>query len=151
MKKIFIILCIFLSLAGCSKKEENQIVTTDSTVIDSTLADNKIDIDLTLMSSTMVYAEVFNIVNSPDQYVGKRIQAEGVYAAGILVDENKLLHFIMIEDATACCKEGLRFVYATDQIFKDGDRIILTGVFSEAIENGYTIYRIEVESISITN
>lgn len=32
---------------------------------------DKVDVDLTVLSSTMVYAEVYDMVNTPDNYLGK--------------------------------------------------------------------------------
>ena len=39
-----------------------------------------IDIDLTTLSSTMVYSEVYNMMNSPEKYVGKMVRMNGKFA-----------------------------------------------------------------------
>ena len=41
----------------------------------------KVDIDLTRMSGTMVYAQVFQMVTEPEKYVGKRIKMKGVFSS----------------------------------------------------------------------
>ena len=38
------------------------------------------DIDLTVLSSTMVYSEVYNMMVSPEDYVDKRIKMEGIFS-----------------------------------------------------------------------
>ena len=38
------------------------------------------DVDLTTLSSTMVYSEVYNMMYEPDRYVGKRIKMNGQFA-----------------------------------------------------------------------
>lgn len=38
-----------------------------------------VDIDLTKMSSTMVYSTVFNMVNNPVKFVGKTMRMRGEY------------------------------------------------------------------------
>ena len=37
------------------------------------------DVDLTLLSSTMVFSEVYNMMVSPEDYMGKIIRMEGQY------------------------------------------------------------------------
>ena len=39
-----------------------------------------IDVDLTALSSTMVYAEVYNMITAPEQYRGKVVKMEGLFA-----------------------------------------------------------------------
>ncbi|MBR1736522.1 MAG: hypothetical protein IJ736_05845, partial [Firmicutes bacterium] len=39
----------------------------------------KIDVDLTAMSSTIVYSEVYNMMYEPNEYIGKTIKMKGVF------------------------------------------------------------------------
>ncbi len=71
--------------------------------------DPDVDVDLTALSSTMVFAEVFNIMMSPDSYVGKRIKMGGAYNSEYLAAEDAQIHYVVIADATACCAQGLEF------------------------------------------
>ena len=41
---------------------------------------SNLDVDLTTLSSTMVYSEVYNMMYEPDRYVGKRIKMDGQFA-----------------------------------------------------------------------
>ena len=39
-----------------------------------------VDVDLTKLSSTMVYSEVYHLIYNPDDYIGKTIKMEGQFA-----------------------------------------------------------------------
>ena len=39
-----------------------------------------IDVDLTKLSSTMVYSEVYNMLYTPDDYIGKTVKMKGAFA-----------------------------------------------------------------------
>jgi len=69
-----------------------------------------VDVDLTTMSSTMVYAKVFNMLGNPDAYLGKTIKMNGVYAAATDDKTGKHYHYIIVEDAFACCQQGFEFI-----------------------------------------
>ena len=76
-------------------------------------------VDLTALSSTMVYAEVFAMMSSPEDYVGKTVKMQGIfskgqlYAAGSLNDGGTVFACV-IQDATACCAQGIPFELAGD-------------------------------------
>ena len=38
-----------------------------------------VDVDLTKLSSTMVYSEVYNMVNTPEDYTGKTVRMTGSF------------------------------------------------------------------------
>ena len=100
------------------------------------------DIDLTTMSSTMVYSQVSNMVNKPSDYKGKVVKAKGT--CGIYTDSRtgKKYYSVVIQDATACCSQGLEFVL-DDSVYTDEDYpaqdeiIIVKGTISSYEENGY--------------
>ena len=70
---------------------------------------DKIDIDLTTMSSTMVYTEVYNMQADPDEYVGKIVKMKG--SSGYSLDEKTNIYYFacVIQDATACCSNGIEY------------------------------------------
>lgn len=91
-----------------------------------------IDIDLTRLSSTMVYSEVYNMMNSPESYVGKVIRMDGKLAVYKYPERN--YYTCIIQDATACCQQGMEFLWAGNHKYpedypNEGDNIIVTGVF----------------------
>lgn len=91
-----------------------------------------IDVDLTRLSSTMVYSEVNNMMTAPESYVGKVVRMNGKLAVYKYPERN--YYTCIIKDATACCQQGMEFLWAGDHKYPDdypneGDNIIVTGVF----------------------
>ncbi len=93
-----------------------------------------IDVDLTSLSSTMVYSEVYNMVFYPENYVGKTVKMKGSYAIFYDEDMEKYYHTCIISDATACCAQGIEFELTDDYAFPDDypeedDVVCVTGTF----------------------
>jgi hypothetical protein len=98
-----------------------------------------VDVDLTCMSATMVYAEVYNIMVDPDRYIGKTIKAEGEFATYRDESTGKMYYACIIKDATACCAQGLEFAPADEKKYPDdfpaeGDEVCVVGVFDTYME-----------------
>ncbi len=105
-------------------------------------ANGDIDVDLTVLSSTLVYAEVYNMMVSPDDYEGKTVKMSGQFS--YLCDEStgKEYFACIIQDATACCAQGIEFELAGDYVYPDdypeiGEEVCVTGVFETYMEGNY--------------
>ena len=101
------------------------------------------DVDLTTLSSTMVYSEVYNMMYEPDRYVGKRIKMNGQFAVYEDPNTGAVYTACIIMDATACCSQGLEFVLTGEKTYPDdypelGSEITVTGTFQLYDENGTT-------------
>ena len=112
------------------------------------------DVDLTVLSSTMVYAEVYNMMMEPESYVGKVIKLQGLYYSGYYEPTSQYYHFVIISDATACCAQGLEFVWlgehAYPEDYPEGDTEIgVIGIFESYEEEGNTYYRIITEKVEV--
>ncbi len=100
-----------------------------------------IDIDLTVLSSTMVYSQVYEIVFFPENYVGKTMKMEGIYTH-LHDDATGNDYFAcIIQDATACCAQGIEFILTDDYTYPDdypeeGDIVCVEGMFDTYEENG---------------
>ena len=104
--------------------------------------DEDIDVDLTVLSSTMVYSEVYNMMVSPESYIGKTVKMEGAFACFLDEAANKYYYACIIQDATACCAQGIEFVpperYKFPDDFPEGsEEITVTGVFDTYEEGDY--------------
>ena len=140
MKKtlcILIVLSVTAGLCGCAA----ETVTVSGTDTE-TEAGEKINVDLTEMSSTMVYSEVYNMTVCPDDYMGKTVKMRGsfAYAEG----DGRYYFACVIADATACCSQGIEFILAYNRKFPEeypqpGDEITVTGVFDTYYE-GQNMY-----------
>ena len=105
--------------------------------------DPSVDVDLTCLSSTMVYAEVYNIVSAPDEYIGKTMKMDGLFAVYHDEETDQYYYACLIQDATACCQNGIEFVPADAKKYPEdfpelGTTITVTGVFDTYQEGGYT-------------
>lgn len=109
-------------------------------------------VDLTALSSTMVYAEVFAMMSSPEDYVGKTVKMQGIfskgqlYAAGSLNDGGTVFACV-IQDATACCAQGIPFELAGDHTYPQdypelGDTITVVGTFEIHEQEGMQFCRL---------
>lgn len=113
----------------------------------------KVDVDLTVLSSTMVYSEVYNMLyNDPAHYLGKTVKARGTFSIYQLVTDGVLQpdpvsYACIISDAAACCAEGMEFVLEGDLTYPDdypelGTEITVIGEFQSYEENGMTWYHL---------
>jgi len=103
-----------------------------------------IDTDLTVLSANMVYAEVYNMMMSPDYYVGKTVKMGGIFASYHDDETGKDYFACIIQDATACCAQGIEFeLYGEHKYPEDyppeGDLIEVVGVF-DTYEEGGNLY-----------
>ena len=99
------------------------------------------EVDLTLMSSTVVYSEVYNMMVEPENYIGKTVKMCGDY--DMFHDEASGINYFacIIRDATACCANGIEFVLTDDYSYPEdypelGESITVLGVFDTYEEAG---------------
>ena len=171
-KALFIMLCAAaLALTGCGQKETSDTTASTLTTVvptvqteSSTAApifseamdapaseSSAMEIDLTSMSSTMVYSYVFNMLNAPDDFIGQRFKIRGTYDEQYWDQTNLTYHYIVIADATACCAQGLEFVLtdsgaAYPQL---GEEFEISGIFDTYEEDGLNYIRIDADIITI--
>lgn len=143
MKKILVLVLCVLSVAvavsGCSKNTEDTKTVTQKV----TEKADAIDLDLTALSSTMVYSEVYNMMNTPDDYVGKTVKMTGTTSTYYDEATDTKYYACVIADAAACCSQGLEFVldeseYDDGDYPSDGENIEVLGKFETYQENGLT-------------
>ena len=99
-----------------------------------------VDVDLTLLSSTMVYSEVYNMMYLPEDYVGKVIKMHGTYGYWLDEESGNEYRSCIIRDATACCASGIEFVPKNPEACPAaGEDVTVVGVFDTYME-GDTMY-----------
>ena len=100
------------------------------------------DIDLTRMSSTMVYSMVYQMVTDPQKYTGKTIKMKGIFSSYVDEETNRRFFGCVIKDALACCSQGLAFELAKPRKYpseypSEGASITIIGTFEfEKVEDG---------------
>ena len=105
----------------------------------------KVDLDLTTLSSTMVYSEVANIMTTPEEYVGKTMKIEGDFYNFLSSDGTAQFPACVIADATACCQQGIEFELNDGNYPQEGTNVTVIGTFEPYIDNtdGGTYYHLE--------
>ena len=112
-------------------------------------ASGKVDVDLTKMSGTVVYAMVYQMVTEPMKFKGKRIKMAGVFSSYYDDETDQRFYGCVISDALACCSQGLAFELAKPRKFPDeypdeGSKITIKGVFDYRVEEdgvGFPVIR----------
>ncbi len=146
---------------GPSQMDGSGAVSPGHTGEDSTTeaplgeADPNVDVDLTVLSANMVYAEVYNMMMYPDDYLGKTIKVSGPYYPLFYDGTGNYYHYVMIEDALACCQNGMEFIWDEgehvypDEYPKQDDIIEIVGELKSYKEEQYIYYYLDVDEIVI--
>ncbi|MBR1674328.1 MAG: hypothetical protein IJ703_05140 [Eubacterium sp.] len=139
-----------------------QVTTAEIPTLDvdpSTLDYSDVDIDITVMSSDMVYATVYQMVYNPRDYIGKTVKIRGNYyvAYSNNPENDNFYNYCLVADATACCQQGLEFLCFDghdtypDDFPADGTEVEVTGVFEMYEEEGYTYMRLTYADMTVCN
>lgn len=144
----------FASSAAAGQQASSQVFSpTETQQPDAVSAEPVIDEDLTQLSSTMVYSEVYNMMNVPQDYAGKVIRIQGLFSIGYSylpdgsMDESTMRYACVVTDAAACCAQGIEFVLAGAYSYPDDyppldSEITVTGTFESYEENGLLACRL---------
>lgn len=106
------------------------------------------DVDLTLLSSTMVYSEVYNMMTESDDYIGKSVKMQGAFSVYQNEVTGQLYFACIVSDATACCAQGIEFELEGDYSYPEdypeiGKNIEVSGIFETYEEDGYYYCRLK--------
>ena len=102
-----------------------------------------VDLDLTVLSGTVVYSQVFNMTQDPEAYSDMVVKLKGNLSYYQDPDTGKEYFAAVIADATACCAQGIEFVWAGDHAFPEDyppldTEVTVVGTFGTYEEYGYT-------------
>ena len=91
-----------------------------------------VDLDLSAMSGTVVYAQIYNMTYDPEPFLGKVIRITGYYNYFDDQENGVVYHACVVPDATACCAQGIEFVRAgtfewPEEYPEIGETITVTG------------------------
>lgn len=106
------------------------------------LAEKPVDLDLSVLSGTVVYSQVYDVMMRPEQYLGQRVRMRGNLS--YFQDSETLNEYfaVIIADATACCAQGIEFVWDGHKYPEDYpplDTVVtVTGTFGTYEEAGFT-------------
>ena len=146
MKKaisIILAISIIICFAACSKSSDTKTTTAQSTTEKQNTASSSgqnIDLDLTALSKTVVYSEVYNMVVTPANYIGKTVKMKGNFNQYSDEMTGKTYNTVIIPDAAACCQQGLEFEPEDNSALNDiqvGTEITVIGSFDTYTEGEY--------------
>ena len=120
---------------GAPEPEEPVIITD--------VDENDIDVDLTIMSSTVVYSQVYDMMCYPEEYIGMTVKMTGIYVCTDPEISDEFYCACIIQDATACCAQGIEFELTDDYVFPDDypeyeDTVTVAGTFDIYKDGGLT-------------
>lgn len=173
--KVWVGLLLFIFMIGCLSRHKMVSIQQDHKKSQKVSIDQKVfqtpdgrkgkkisekkekeqdEIDLTVMSSTTVYAEVYNMMCTPEDYVGKHIKIEGSFDVYKDKKTGKRYFSCVVSDATACCFQGLEFELKgkyryPDDYPKVNDTIRVEGTFETYQEDGENYCRLKDASLKV--
>ena len=166
MRKWILCIAMCASLSGCTQYvvyEEEEVeepavvevtatpevtlqpVHTGEPVTADIPSSEGVDMDLTLMSGTVIYSEVYRMLTEPQEFDGKVIKITGLFSIG-QNEQRQRIFGCVIPDATACCAQGIEFRLAGDYTYPDdypalGSRITIQGKFAyDTLDNYYNVH-----------
>ncbi len=107
----------------------------------SSLAGDGVDVDLTKLSSTMVYSVVNDMLVRPNEYLGKKVRMTGAMSYYHDEETDVTYYACLIKDATACCAQGIEFQttdgYDPSEYPAEGEPVTVSGSYDLYEDNGY--------------
>lgn len=101
-----------------------------------------VDLDLSLMPTSVAYAQAIAMQREPDGYLGLTVRVGGIFN----YSEARQRGVVIIADRSGCCETSLDFVCAGDPCFPDDypelySRITVVGIFSteDGEENAFRL------------
>ena len=136
------ILCLIaLMLAACGGKEAAKTGASAESAAQAEV-ERPVDLDLTKISGTVVYSQVYDMLTEPDTYMGQKIRMKGALSYFQDPDTLKEYFAAVIADATACCSQGIEFIWKGEHSYPQdypplGTEITVTGTFDTYLEGEY--------------
>lgn len=117
------------------------LVSLSAAIAETASEPLQVDLDLSQMSGTIVYAEVYNLMYDPAPYLGKILRIRGYYSFFRDPVTDSVYYACVIPDATACCMQGIEFVPAEepadpDHYLEDSADLTVTGRLEMYDDNG---------------
>ena len=152
MKKRFvcILLLPLLCFAGCARNElpaesvtetQNAETTAEPTTLVLPQDLPEVDYDLSAMNRTVMYAQVYDMIYNPDQYLGKTVRILGPVDQYTAEETGDTRYVCLIRDATACCTQGIEFEPEdADTVVPPKDSTVLVSGTFDTYMNGPFLY-----------
>ena len=115
---------------------------------------DNIDVNLSALSATMLFAEITNIMNNPEAYLGQVIKIRGEYFNFYHEGSDEYIHFVLVLDEAGCCNEGFQFRVgeefgSPEELIETEAEIEVIGVFQSSGVEEWGSYYLAVEELEI--
>ncbi len=90
-----------------------------------------VDYDLTMLSQTMVYSALYDMLVNPAAYVDKTVRIRGTAFSDYDESSQQYYYFIIVTDEAACCQQGVEYRLAGENYPTDGETITVKGLFQQ--------------------
>jgi len=146
---VLLMICIAgLVFTGCSGAGNNENRAAAAGAAEG------IDLDISVMSDTLAFAQVSVLFDNPDEYFGKTIKISGLYNSSHYEETEQYYHYLVISDASICCKQAVEFKWAGESPYPDDypgedTKILITGKFSSYDEDGFMYCYLAVSDLTI--
>ncbi|MBR4767716.1 MAG: hypothetical protein IK088_01945 [Lachnospiraceae bacterium] len=135
MKRFLCVMLAFilaLALLGCSGSAGDSGSSAEKD-------EYGVDLDLSVLSGNVVYAEVYNMTTAPEKYIGETVKIRGNFSVYIDDSTGAVYYACVIPDATACCSNGIEFTLKDPRKYPDeypklGSVITVVGTFGTYYE-----------------
>ncbi len=119
----------------------------------SATTSSKPDFDLTKMSATMIYSTIFDMLIMPEEYVEKVIKVKGWFETYTNPESGELFYAVVVPDATACCQQGLEFIWPGDHHYPAdfpelGQDVTVTGRYKLVDKDGFAYNYLEASEVT---
>ncbi len=155
MQKIkfpLVIICFLFILNSCASSDTNLGSDLKAEIETQSLqnSNSNLDYDLTTLSSAMIYAQVYEMMNNPTNYLEKTFKINGYHERTIIENREEETSFIIIADALACCATGIEMKFDDGiEIPEISQTIVVEAVFTSELKNGQHYYYLQVEKLEI--
>lgn len=132
-----------IGMTGCSSSSSSSSKTEVTTQAANKASSEPFSVVCTIFPEyDWVYAQVYDMVNNGDNYLGKTVKAKGPFSY-FHESDGREFFAVIISDATACCSQGIEFVLDGDYSYPDdypaiGTEITVVGKFNYYKEGFYT-------------
>lgn len=169
MKRIIFILFTILLVTGCSSNDDTyeEVLTQndDSPGIEigqyveppkvyvpkdyTELELMSVDLDMTLLSNTMAFSLLNQIMYDSNNYVDTTMKIKGLYLNQYLIDYDQYIHYIVLPDDSNCCQGYIEIKLPDGVNWPEvGEEIMVVGEFIVVLqEEGFTPLYIQVTNI----
>ena len=139
-----------LTVTSTSASERTQVQEEVKTQSKSNK--EKIDFDLTKMSATMIYSTIFDMLIMPEEYVDKNIKLKGWFETYTNPETAEIFYAVVVPDATACCQQGLEFIWPGDHHYpadfpNPGQDVTVTGIYKLIDKDGFAYNYLEATKL----